>query len=214
MIERSESVTNIVPSLLAFQGEVRAVKRDGNNPHFKSKYATLENVMDAVKPALNKHGIVVIQAPASIVDGAVCVTTSLFHESGEFITATLHVPLGKRDPQGVGSAITYGLRYSLMAMLGLPPTDDDDGENAMDRQGDYAQNRKSSAALKREDAWAEFQADLDDCNSPAALERCKDEWRKKVKEDGWNRAWIEAMPDAFSATEQQIMDAINNQETA
>jgi hypothetical protein len=37
----------------------------------------------------------------------------------------------KRDPQGVGSAITYGLRYALMAVLGVPPTDDDDGEAAM-----------------------------------------------------------------------------------
>lgn len=214
MIERSDQITNIVPALLAFQSTVRAVKRDGNNPHFKSKYATLENVMDAVKPSLNENGLVVMQAPASIVDGAVSVTTALYHTSGEYMTATLHVPLGKRDPQGVGSAITYGLRYSLMAMLGLPPTDDDDGESAMDREGQYATNRKSSAALKREDAWAEFEADLRDVKSLAALEKCKADWRAKVKNDGWNRTWIEALPDAFAAAEKQIMDEIEAKEVA
>lgn len=214
MIETSENITELTAALLSFQKAVKAVKRDGNNPHFKSKYATLENVLDASKPTLNQHDIVISQAPGEIKDGAVCVTTRLTHSSGQFMQSTLHVPLGKRDPQGVGSAITYGLRYSLMAMLGLPPTDDDDGENAMDRNDEYAKPRKSSAALKREDAWPEFERDLADCQTLVALNRVKDEWRKKVREDGWPKKWIEAMPDEFDAVERRIMNEREAQEEA
>ena len=214
MIETSEKITELTGALLAFQKAVKAVKRDGNNPHFKSRYATLENVIDTAKPALNAHGVILSQAAGEIKDGAVCVTTRLTHSSGEYMQSTLHVPLGKRDPQGVGSAITYGLRYSLMAMLGLPPTDDDDGENAMDRNDEYAKPTKSSAALKRDDAWAEFERDLQDCSTLIALQRCKDEWRTKVKADGWPRAWIGSMPDAFDAVEKRIMDNIDAQEAA
>ena len=54
-------------------------------------------------------------------------------ESGEWIEGTGEIPLGKKDPQGAGSAQTYAQRYHLMAMLGLPPTDDD-GESAMERK--------------------------------------------------------------------------------
>jgi ribonuclease HI len=66
---------------------------------------------------------------------------------------------------------------------------------------------KSSAALKRDDAWQEFTDDLRDIRSLAALEQCKDEWRKKVIADGWNRTWIAAMPDEFAAVEKRIREA-------
>lgn len=66
---------------------------------------------------------------------------------------------------------------------------------------------KSSAALKREDAWEEFTNDLRDIKSLAALERCKNDWRIKVVKDGWNRTWIAAMPDEFAAVERRIRSA-------
>lgn len=134
MIEHSENITTIAAALLAAQAKMGGAKRDARNPHFKSTYATLETVIETAKPALQAQGIAFLQAPGQLVDGALEVTTMLIHgESGQWVRSTLHVPLQKRDPQGVGSAITYACRYSLMAMLGIPATDDD-GEGAMERQ--------------------------------------------------------------------------------
>jgi hypothetical protein len=125
MIETSTGITKLTAGLLLVQGEIAGIKRDSTNPHFKNRYASLEAVIETTKPAMQKAKMVFTQAPGVIVDGAVEVTTMLIHESGEWLRSTLHVPLAKTDPQGVGSAITYGCRYALMATLGLPPIDDD-----------------------------------------------------------------------------------------
>lgn len=132
MIELSPAVDALFPALHKAQGALNGVVKDGKNPAFKSRYATLENVIDAAKPALQAADLAFTQAPGALVEGAIEITTMIMHTSGQWLRSTLHVPLSKRDPQGVGSAITYGLRYSLMATLGLPPVDDD-GESAMDR---------------------------------------------------------------------------------
>jgi len=133
-IETSSSLKGILPALLRFQGAVDGVRRDSANPHFRSRYASLENVIDTARPHLQDNGLVLTQAPGRVVEGCIEVTTRISHaESGEWIQATVHMPLAKKDPQGAGSALTYGQRYSLMAALGLPPTDDD-AEMAMDRR--------------------------------------------------------------------------------
>ena len=59
-----------------------------------------------------------------------CLTTRLFHDSGEWVEDTATIPLPKNDPQGYGSAATYGRRYALAAITGLYQ-DDDDGVGAM-----------------------------------------------------------------------------------
>jgi hypothetical protein len=124
-MEMSPTIGNLAAALCAAQAEMRGVFKDGKNPHFKSRYATLENVIDTARPALNKHGIAWMQSPGALVDGAITVTTVLMHKSGEWVSSSFHMPLAKRDPQATGSAITYACRYALMAILGLPPTDDD-----------------------------------------------------------------------------------------
>ncbi len=118
-------------ALFAAQGEMRGVIMHGNNPHFRSRYATLENVTDTIRPVLQSHGVLFMQSPGSVNEnGVMDLTTWFIHaESGEIFSSVLGVPLNKRDPQGFGSAITYACRYSLMALLGLPPVDDD-GEDA------------------------------------------------------------------------------------
>lgn len=131
MIEHSPTIAELCKALHGAQGEMTGVVKDAKNPHFKNRYATLESVLDTTRPALQANGLSVSQAPGQLVDGAVEITTMLMHSSGEWMRSTLHMPVVKRDPQGVGSAITYGLRYALMAVLGVPPTDDDDGERAM-----------------------------------------------------------------------------------
>jgi len=67
---------------------------------------------------------------------------------------------------------------------------------------------KSSASLKREDAWGEFQRDLEDIHTLLGLQKCKDVWREKVVKDGWSKTWIAAMPDEFAAIERRLMNAV------
>ena len=122
----------IAPAFVAAQAELGGVEKDSKNPAFKSKYASLEAVIEAAKPVLIKHQLAFLQMPGALTDQGLSVTTMILHDSGQHISSTLTVPLAKRDPQGAGSAITYACRYSLMAMLGMPPVDDD-GEAAMDR---------------------------------------------------------------------------------
>ena len=124
MRRHSDSVAKIAKALLAAQRNIDGVAKDGTNPFHKSRYATLPDVIEAVKPALNDAGIVVVQATFQA-EGGIGIQTTLLHESGEWISDELVMPMAKADPQGAGSAITYGRRYGLSALVGLRAVDDD-----------------------------------------------------------------------------------------
>ena len=109
---------------LAF-AKIEGAVKGKTNPAFRSKYADLSSVVDAIKPALSEHSLWFRQIthPA---DGGVCVETVIHHSSGEFLACgPLFVPASKQDAQGFGSALTYCRRYSLMAAFGVPAEDDD-----------------------------------------------------------------------------------------
>jgi len=117
--------SGLVAALVLAQAEMEGAKKDKSNPHFKSKYATLESVNDAVKPALQKHGLAYIQKFHEA-QGGVAVETIILHKSGEQLSnGILSVPASKQDAQGYGSAITYARRYSLQSAFGIAPEDDD-----------------------------------------------------------------------------------------
>jgi hypothetical protein len=174
MIEHSQDITKLSEALNLAQAEMKGVQKDSKNPHFKNSYASLEAVIDTSKPVLNKHGLAFTQAPGALVDGAVEITTMLMHNSGQWIRSTLHMPVVKRDPQGVGSAITYGLRYSLMAVLGVPPTDDDDGERAMDRSPPRHES-KPQAVSRAVQTVADLIAAIKETRNHAALDALTNE---------------------------------------
>lgn len=105
--------------------EIEGASKDKNNPHFKSKYADLGAVVEAIKPALTKHGLFFVQQTHEQ-EGGVCVETVVCHSSGESMPlGKLFVPASKQDAQGYGSALTYARRYSLMTAFGVCPEDDD-----------------------------------------------------------------------------------------
>lgn len=144
------------------QGEFEPAIRNKANPAFKSKYADLEAVYDACRAALQANRIGIVQKPGLFVDGCLLMTTKLFHEDGggEEQTMSVPIPNNKQDAQGIGSAITYMRRYSLLAFLGIPQ-EDDDGNAASGGQRDAAQKRDAyteylaaitEAALKASDA--------------------------------------------------------------
>lgn len=119
-------------ALARAQGEMRAALKDSSNPHFKSSYADLASVWDAWRAAGSRNGLAVVQS-AQRTERGVRSCAMLKHESGQWIAPEpLTLPLSKDDAQGTGSAITYGRRYVLSALVGVAP-DEDDGEAAVGR---------------------------------------------------------------------------------
>lgn len=129
---QSETIGKLAAALTACQSQLESARKDGKNPHFKSQYATLASVWDAIRDPMTKNGLSVTQTSRVCDGGKVIIRTTLFHTSGEWIAGELALPPVKQDPQAYGSAITYARRYSLQGILGVCP-DDDDGEAAMDR---------------------------------------------------------------------------------
>ncbi len=121
---KSESIAALSAALAKAQGELENANKNANNPHFKSRYADLAELLNTVRPVLSKHGLAVIQMP-SFDSGVASVETLLTHSSGEYVSSTCSAPVTKQDAQGVGSAITYLRRYSLAAFCGIAQEDDD-----------------------------------------------------------------------------------------
>lgn len=134
-MEMSEQINELSAALSKAQAKIIGALKDAANPFFKSKYADLSSVWDAVRDPLTANGLAVIQTTSSPPDGSsVIVTTMLTHSSGQWVRDSLTMAPAKRDPQGIGSAITYGRRYALAAITGCPQIDDD-GEAAVGRKG-------------------------------------------------------------------------------
>lgn len=123
-MNKSESIAGLAAALAKAQGEIENASKNAANPHFKSRYADLAEVLNTVRPVFAKFGLAVTQFPSF--DGGVAhVETILTHESGEWMSGTASAPVSKQDAQGVGSAITYLRRYSLAAVAGVAQEDDD-----------------------------------------------------------------------------------------
>jgi len=125
----SEAIDAICAALAMAQGEMKPAVKDATNPHFKSKYADLATVRNAVMPTLSAHNLSVVQLPTEIESGP-ALTTILLHASGEWIKTTMLLRPTKGDPQGIGSALTYARRYALQSVAGVAADDDDDGGHA------------------------------------------------------------------------------------
>lgn len=121
---KSESIAELSAALAKAQGEMENAGKNSVNPHFKSKYADLAEILNTVRPVLSKHGLAVTQFPA-FEGNMASVETILTHSSGEWMSGICSAPVQKADPQGVGSALTYLRRYSLAAVCGLAQEDDD-----------------------------------------------------------------------------------------
>lgn len=125
-MKTSESITNIAVALHKFHGLMGKVGKDAVNPHFKNKYASLSNIIEATTPHLNAVGLSIIQLPCE--SG---LETMLLHTSGEYISSVSLTPCkDASNPQALGSALTYARRYALGAVLSLNIDEDDDAQRA------------------------------------------------------------------------------------
>lgn len=148
MLALSPTTGALAAALAKAQAEMHHASKDAKNPHFRSTYATLAAVIDAVRPALAKHGIAVVQAPSA--EGkAVSLHTTLLHASGECVTTAITAEARDATPQSIGSAITYLRRYALQSIAGIASEDDD---------GEAAQGRRPAAASEPSPAGADLAA--------------------------------------------------------
>lgn len=129
-MKHSEQLDKIGAALAKAQSEMEPAIKDKTNPFFKANYADLASVWAACRKALADNGLSVAQGLGGTVSGDGYLWTTLLHSSGQFITGECPMILGKRDPQGVGSAMTYYRRYGLAAILGITQ-EDDDAQGAM-----------------------------------------------------------------------------------
>lgn len=127
---QSEQVDKIAPALVAAQRSLRAVQKTAENPHFKSRFAPLEEIMGAAKEALHVQEIAILQSTGEEDAAGFNLVTTLLHTSGQWISGRVRMPLERGTAQAAGSAITYGRRYGLAALLGIVADEDDDGHAA------------------------------------------------------------------------------------
>jgi hypothetical protein len=135
-VTSSETTATLCAALVAAQAGLKPIAKDGKNPAFRSRYATLDGIMETVRPALAAHGLAVVQGVVHPETGeggrlvGIMVETRLVHTSGEWLASVVPVPVAKGDAHGLGSALSYGRRYGLSALLALSTDEDDDGNAA------------------------------------------------------------------------------------
>jgi acetyltransferase-like isoleucine patch superfamily enzyme len=129
----SETIGAIAPALVKAQAEIKPITKDSTNPAFRSKYTSLDAIMEVVRPVLAKNGLIVVQSVLDTIDGehstSIMVESRVIHASGEWIAGVVQVPVMQQTSHGFGSALSYGRRYSISALLSLASDEDDDGNN-------------------------------------------------------------------------------------
>jgi len=155
-MNKSDTIAELAKALSSVQGKLEGATQDSTNPYFKSKYADLSSVWNACRKLLTENGLSVAQTCDEI-EGRLIIETTLLHSSGEWISGRLALNPVKNDPQGIGSAITYGRRYSLSAMVGICP-EDDDAEAGMGRKKQQSQPKSNTSTSNNPASDAQIKA--------------------------------------------------------
>lgn len=149
----SEQIDKLAEALAKAQGEMTHPQKNKvarvpmkNGGTYSYNYADLADAIDCIKAPFTKHGLSFVQIPftpqhheGGLRGDAIGIVTLLLHSSGQWIEGILHMPVADNKPQTIGSAITYGRRYSLCPMAGIASDDDDDGNAA---QGQSAETQR------------------------------------------------------------------------
>ena len=141
-MNHSNELDKLAPALCALQAEIEAAPKGTKGQY--GAYSDLPTCWNTVKPLLAKHGLGIVQTFLPADGDEVCITTTLIHSSGQYMSGTLNLPYGRGGgPQGAGAAVTYGRRYGLAAIVGLVTDKDDDAQGA---QNDYQKQRSQGPA--------------------------------------------------------------------
>lgn len=137
----------LIGALIKARAEFRSIAKDKVNPFHKSKYATLDSVLEATELGLSKHGLTIVQT-VDVISERVMLVTTLYHTSGENIASRYPLP-NIDDPQKMGAAITYARRYSVCALLSVTADEDDDGHLASSKPKRQADDPEGDAKVER-----------------------------------------------------------------
>lgn len=197
--------TSLLGVLAAALADVDAAKKNSANPHFKSNYADLKSVIEAIRP-IAKHGLWYRQVSHEAANG-VAIETLYIHALGELSAGTVFVPADKNNAHGYGSAQSYARRYGLQMAFGLA-TEDDDGNAAVAAPPATAKREPAHSALKTE--LRGFVREMESCgdwDTWVALRESKDGQRLiKQCRDNLPAWWEtgEGLPDEFVPLRRRI----------
>jgi hypothetical protein len=151
---------NLTQKIIEAKKNFPSIRKSGTNPHFKNRYMTLDEIVDAITPALSEQGILVYHT----MHGGDLVTSITDGES----TIDSFYPLRaeNKNDQQLGSAISYGRRYSLCALLGIVADEDDDG------------NKASEPVSPQVQYLAKLRTELEGAKSDQDLQGIFDRWQK------------------------------------
>lgn len=170
-MNKSESIVELAKAMAKAQGEIENASKNAKNPHFRSKYADLAEVLNTVRPVMSANGISISQFPA-FEQGIASVETIVMHSSGEWMSGVSSAPVSKQDAQGVGSALTYLRRYSLAAIAGIAQ-EDDDANSAVGGQQRQQQPQRQQQAPAQQAPAQQAPAQMDAAALEKAIEACK-----------------------------------------
>ena len=193
-MKTSETITKIADALVKAQAAMKPAIKDSRNPHFNSRYADLASVWDAIREPLTSNGLSVIQMVGSNELEKTTLTTRVTHVSGEWIESTWQIPVGKQDPQGLGSAISYARRYALASAIGVVQ-EDDDGNAAMPRQTQQPEYQPKHFSLA--DACEKLE-------SVTTLEELETEYKKAYREATMSKASTEALTQVKDKVKEKL----------
>lgn len=184
MSDLTHATPELFAALAAAQGEIENASKNANNPHFRSRYADLAEVLNTIRPVFAARGLSITQSPAF--DGELAsVTTVIAHASGGYIVSKASCVPAKSDAQGIGSATTYLRRYSAAALAGIAQEDDDGESAAHDRQPvvDITAWRDAIAGAADRTGLDALAKEIQAANLPqAALRNVRALWAAKAKE--------------------------------
>ena len=172
--QMSEFVNSIAEALSKAQGEMSFAKKEGINPFHKSKYALLEDIVDASKEPMQKYGLSLTQMP-TLIDGQFVLVSLLLHSSGQWFRSIYPINPEKKDNQSLGTAISYAKRYAWMALLGMGVSDklDDDGEGERKSTSKLSPSVPAAATISGEQILIIKNALKEDPKALIAIERSR-----------------------------------------
>lgn len=147
----------------SMQSEITTVTKSKQGHNYK--YATLEDIVDIVRPTLEKHGFAVSFGVNTTTD--IIVTCTLMHKEGHSIETTMQLPADKSGSknavQAIGSSVSYAKRYTLSSLLNIATRDDDDAQAAMQQdQRTITRGQSQTLESKYEKLPKERQEKFDD----------------------------------------------------
>lgn len=205
-MKTSEAINELAAALAKAQAIMGNAAKDKENPFFKSKYADLASIRDVVTPPLSVNGLSVTQG-TSIGENCIIIHTRLLHSSGQWIESQYPILNDTNKPQAMGSAMTYGRRYSLSAICNLATEEDDDGNAANDhgKKAPEVRNGIGTLGASKRDHRPDFERLVTELRRATTVEAMK-EWAalRKAEIAKLPDDWTEHMHEAYSEHKASI----------